>query len=650
MRTLLLACLLLPILLAADAPKPDASPTAQAVAKLQKELNAGIDARNERGHYNDFMALTNKKLDDSAGMKTWSDKTGNCRLAWVDHMLRNPIDAIGEGEAFTRELHAASSKPALGEALRLAAAKLDVVVEADSFEAKRSNEAHVRHHLAIAGDALKGSWAMLSPPEREELRQLAYLVTTGDVKTGARVRNRDGGRRTFDLLEKADRAMLLHAGACLLPLADTGRLVALADEVKTEDANFDGVEGKIRRVIELPGGKVVIGGAGKNTYQLDAMPGVCLVIDPGGDDVYEEGTLSAERPILVIADLAGNDTYRGKKPGIQGGAILGLSMLIDAGGNDSYEAEDVAQGACIGGVGILIDQEGNDTYKGVRRVQGSAIGGVAMLIDRKGNDTYRGALYAQGVGGPLGLGLLDDVEGNDWYYAGGYFLDGYDDSPGYDGWSQGCGYGPRSTANGGIGVLLDGAGDDEYECDYFSHAAGYWFAAGFARDFGGNDKRYGATRKAYDGSERKETRFLRYGVGFGCHYAIGMLFDDAGDDYHGGTMAGHGFAWDISLGVMCDFAGNDTYDADGGVMQGVGAQAGIGVCFDLVGDDKYKCASGQGWAEPKVDYHKELALGGNFSFLVDWGGTDTYSSGAPNDAVTERGSPGGMLIDRAKAP
>ena len=44
-----------------------------------------------------------------------------------------------------------------------------------------------------------------------------------------------------------------------------------------------------------------------------------------------------------------------------------------------------------------------------------------------------------------------------------------------------------------IEVLLDGGGDDTYEFDYISHGGGYWFAAGFARDFGGNDQRLGAT-------------------------------------------------------------------------------------------------------------------------------------------------------------
>ena len=43
--------------------------------------------------------------------------------------------------------------------------------------------------------------------------------------------------------------------------------------------------------------------------------------------------------------------------------------------------------------------------------------------------------------------------------------------------------------------------------------------------------------------------------------ALGFCFDDAGDDTYGGTIMGLGFAWDMSVGVLCDFAGNDRYEA-----------------------------------------------------------------------------------------
>ncbi len=278
---------------------------------------------------------------------------------------------------------------------------------------------------------------------------------------------------------------------------------------------------------------------------------------------------------------------------------------------------------------------------------------MGLLIDRAGNDSYKAARSAQGFGGPLGFGLLDDLEGNDHYYAGGLYLDSYPDTPGYDAWSQGVGSGPRGSANGGIGMLLDGAGDDAYEYDYFSHGAGYWFAAGFARDFGGDDVRHGATRTDFEGALRPldatrdgvEQRFLRWGTGIGCHYGIGIVYDDDGNDSYGGDVVGTGFAWDIGVGAVLDFAGDDVYAATSGAQQGVAAEVGLGLLFDASGDDRYLAPSA-GTASPMVSYHAMPDAGGNFSFVIDLAGNDAYAERLPNGQTHERASPQGWIIDR----
>ena len=139
----------------------------------------------------------------------------------------------------------------------------------------------------------------------------------------------------------------------------------------------------------------------------------------------------------------------------------------------------MAQGSALGGVGILVDYAGNDVYAGYRRVQGQAVGGIGILIDREGNDRYHAAMWAQGFGGPLGFGLLDDLAGKDHYSLGGLYPNSFKpETPGYEGWGQGVGAGLRQVANGGIGVLLDGGGDDLYEYDYMAQGGGYWFGVG----------------------------------------------------------------------------------------------------------------------------------------------------------------------------
>ncbi|NQT37162.1 MAG: hypothetical protein HQ581_06715, partial [Planctomycetes bacterium] len=176
---------------------------------------------------------------------------------------------------------------------------------------------------------------------------------------------------------------------------------------------------------------------------------------------------------------------------------------------------------------------------------------------------------------------------------------------------------------------------------------GYWCGTGFARDFGGNDQRIGATRRLYNGGRRTQRMFQRFGCGYGCHYSAGFLFDDQGNDTYNGTIMGTGFAWDVSIGVLCDFGGNDQYLASGGHTQGSGAQAGLGLLFDYDGDDYYK-GYGQGRASAGISYHNLPQCGGNFGFVIDYGGEDKYGCRAKNNSYIMRASSGGFLIDRPR--
>jgi hypothetical protein len=485
----------------------------------------------------------------------------------------------------------------------------------------------------------------LSRTEIGELARNLYPVFVGNNVHGHTLDDRNTGRRLCDLMEKMDRRALFSAADALVPLTDPELLKQLKAIPDEGDASVEGVTGRVLRKLVTPSGTIVIGGQEKNTYDLEKMQDVSVVVDLGGDDVYREGTVWLERPVLIVLDLGGNDRYEGSKPGIQGGAVLGVSMLVDLEGNDTYRAKDVAHGSALCGVGILVDFDGNDWYGGLRRLQGHALGGLGILLDRAGDDKYHAAMWAQGFGAPLGFGVLDDLEGEDHYYVGGLYPDSYPETPGYEGWGQGIGAGLRQAGNGGIGVILDGGGNDVYEYDYISHGGGYWLGIGFARDFGGNDRRYGGTRKAYGGGPRGEPEFQRFACGFACHYAFGCCFDDDGDDTYGGTIMGLGFAWDDAVGVLCDFAGSDRYEATGGSTQGSGAQAGLGVLFDYRGNDVYLGYS-QGYAAPDISYHPLPQCGGNFSFVIDYGGKDSYGCGAENNTYNRRGAEGGFLVDR----
>lgn len=645
----------------ADTPTTDVPSVGDPLASgmmvlLEREMANGLKTRNIEANFARFRSYAGLKLDTTVGARTGSEVTGLCRLSWYDHLMRNPMEAPREAEEFTRDLHQAllDADGGLDRALSIARAKTDCASREPRTCAPVTTPEQalevVKEALVGAQVAYNAALAPLSRSEIQELAQNLYPVMAGDNQVGHTLSRISTGKQLCGLLEKLDRNAVYAAVEALVPLTRPElleQLGALGEE--KNPPRIEGVTGAIARHVVTPAGSIVIGGRGANTYELDKMPGVSVVIDLGGDDVYQEGTCSLARPVLIVIDLEGDDSYQGSKPGIQGSAVLGISMLLDVQGDDAYRARDVAQGSCLGGAGVLIDYAGDDSYLGLRRVQGQAIGGVGILVDRKGRDAYKGAMWAQGVGGPLGFGVLDDLEGNDHYYGGGLYLNSYRDdenpTPGYEGWSQGMGEGIRAVSNGGIGVILDGAGDDVYQFDYLSHGGGYWLGVGFARDFGGNDRRVGATLQAYDGGNRSERRYQRFGTGFGCHYALGFCFDDEGDDTYHGTIMGLGFAWDCSIGGLFDFGGNDRYEATGSTTKGVGAQAGLGILFDYNGDDVYT-GSGQGYASSAISYHDLPRCGGNFSFLVDYGGEDQYGCRAKNNSYNQRGSAGGFLIDR----
>ncbi|MBI85546.1 MAG: hypothetical protein CMJ81_20325 [Planctomycetaceae bacterium] len=617
--------------------------------------------RNVRRQYDLYQSYSSDRYDHSAGDKSFSDKTGNCRLKWVDYLLRHQLESIAEADRFTAGLHQGLAMPfaasdiaaAWGHALHVAEKRTEIdpaAMPADQqpvparLQVPASTESTLLAAVNRAFLEFQQALQPLSVAERQELRDQLYRVTTGDSPYGYHLSDTTVGRHLCDLMERIDHRSLFDAAHALRAATDRQVIQRHINTTGRETLTLPGASGQIQSIVNSEAGRIVVGADGVNEYHLDEMTDVAVIIDTGGDDIYREGTTTAIRPLLVIVDFAGDDLYQGEKPGIQGGAIVGLSLLVDFSGNDRYQAIDIAQGSSLAGIGTLIDLAGNDSYLGDRRVQGSAFGGAAMLLDAQGNDDYRAALLSQAVGGPLGFGLLEDISGNDHYYAGGKYANSYGDSPGFDGWSQGMGIGPRGTANGGIGVLLDGTGDDLYECDYFSHAGGYWFAAGFVRDFGGNDRRIGATRTNFDGSPREVSRFLRWGVGFGCHFASGFLFDDEGDDIYQGDHASVAYSWDIGVGAIIDTQGNDLYQAtSSGVAES--NNAAVALLLDGAGNDTY-LGNNIGAAGAKIEYHPQDLAGGNFTFLLDLGGTDTYNDSVQNDYQQERGWSGGFLIDQ----
>lgn len=350
--------------------------------------------------------------------------------------------------------------------------------------------------------------------------------------------------------------------------------------------------------VQTPLGRIAVRGTGNDRYEgfFD------IIIDLGGDDEYYLSRSPDFRNQIII-DLSGNDRYTARSPHTMGAGFFSTGILDDWAGNDIYLAGDYSQGCGIFGTGILLDRSGDDTYKGNIGCQAASSFGCGLLLDYAGRDTYSAALYSQGFGFIMGASALVDYSGNDSYAAGWKYGDilRYEDH--YVSLSQGFGYGLRPYFSGGIGLLIDGAGNDQYAADIFGQGASYWYALGGLLDYGGNDNYI-----AY-----------QYAQGAATHMCLAALVDVGGDDLYSSKGVSQGCGHDVAFGLLLDCNGNDQYSATD-LSQAAGSANGIGFLIDLHGDDGYLARAQNnthGYGNPRREF-------GSIGLFLDLQGIDTY--------------------------
>jgi hypothetical protein len=335
--------------------------------------------------------------------------------------------------------------------------------------------------------------------------------------------------------------------------------------------------------------KTVVGQVAILGVRADTISGdFSLVIDLGGNDRYIGKTgvpRSFLEPISAVIDLSGNDTYdSGKGKGGLGCGLFGIGAIFDLSGNDTYVCQESGIGCGWYGSGLVIDYSGNDSYTtNFAWGEGAAHCGIGMLIDLKGSDQYNCATESQGFGSTLGVGILLDVSGNDNYLA---YKEGRPSAPFNNksvSFAQGAGFGRRADGSdghslaGGIGISVDGSGDDNYSGVVYCQGTGYWWSLGILEDHQGNDTYQSA----------------QYSLGSAPHFAIGCCVDLSGDDKYNISnpeiiTQTQGCARDGSIGIFIDGAGNDQY-YHRNRCAGAGDLNSIALFWDRCGDDSYIC-------------------------------------------------------------
>jgi hypothetical protein len=558
----------------------------------------------------------------------WDD---GFRLNLFRYLHRDPFKFIPVVEEKTSQLEAMSEGGKLDELLHEAAGLLDVPLAFEKKNALLHGDGqqylnYILETVNTAWELQQKAFEQLNEQEAKYLREQLvllfnrfshsyYIDRPGDPED--KIHN----EKIIELAQRVDFSSLFHSALTLAELADPQWLAGLQDSLLTGDqasaSTVAGVSGDILYTLSSRAGTVIIGGTGKNIYKTSSA----VIIDLGGDDLYtgEAGLVNGRQQIAAIIDLHGNDEYLATDLFSQGSGMLGVGLLSDLSGDDLYVGTRFSQGSAVLGIGMLKDFAGNDRYFGEEFNQGVAFWGAGMLHDAMGNDYYQANLYAQGVGGVKAVGALFDNTGDDFYFAGGRDKSSYGTPGIFKGSSQGLGIGFRGYASGGIGLLLDGNGDDSFWAGNFSQGTGYFFGMGILRNFGAGDDTYTASR---------------YGQGASAHSAAGILIDDSGNDlYNGYHMALQGAAWDMGMAALVDKMGNDTYQGVNGFSQAASAHNGMAFFIDAAGTDEY---FGEQALVENNDYHG----GSSLSFFIDGGGEfDTYSSGS-NNSVTIKGEHG----------
>ncbi len=516
---------------------------------------SGLITDNLLANRGDLALLTNlcwNQLDARAGRDWAVPGAGSWALAGLADTL-SPIEALRtiSGGRLSPEQEASLLKA--GEPVQRLVVRCYVAA------------ANAQPFLASAIDRRTVFGGVL--PSRSEFYGVASAPYLGDVNDDTIIvsdRRSYDVLRTFDANYAAFGSMLFfrHVGAALDEFRKSNPAPRALDSMA-----FATVLGTIR-----------LGGTGDDRHTNTGL----LTLDLGGSDTYSGLIATPEnldRNVGLVIDLGGNDTYDGGAEHANVACGLGgIGALIDLEGSDTYRAANGGLGFGFYGTGVLMDTAGDDTYAvGKGWGQGAAYAGVGLLMDQAGNDRYDAICMSMGFGGTFGVGALVDVVGNDRYETSATGNEG-------KAWGRtvsmalGCGYGRRCDSGdgqnqgGGIGIVVDAAGNDRYQSYVFTMGSGYWWGLGLFEDRSGND----------------EYLCTAYSLGGSAHFAIGSFVDLEGDDryndYPGALERWGGIARDGSLAVCYDGAGNDVWS---NLTGGHSDLNSIALFWDRAGDDSY---------------------------------------------------------------
>ena len=613
-----------------DAPVPPWKDLLQRVEHTRE--SAQLPAKRWRGGGKHSLALFNRLWDDWTQLRPHALATARTLrdAGGFEVLLLAAAEQLGnvppETEPGAKDALADSASARLVDAI---AGLHDVAEKPLTDEqlgalkaAAREVPAEVAQAASLILEAVPGarsSWQAGSglPEDSEERAKVKQEV----VRFGTSYRVNP---RVLKVLDNIDFARLLSGARTLAAQVDSVRADA---DTLVSDKQF-------RFSWSTPWGTVALRDKRPDRYEAASY---LLIIDTGGNDQYLAPAKAAPGVALtVVLDLAGDDRYESSSRSVWGAGIGGYGLLWDRAGDDRYQQKFFGPGTGMYGVGICIDSGGNDIHDVQAYGQGAACLGVGILADNAGDDVYKGYRSMQGYGGTYGCGMLLDRTGNDRYLGNTEDIK-YPSAQGKGKYNttlgQGAGFGRRAhpgdqkSLGGGVGCLVDLAGDDLYRCGVFGQATAYWYSIGMLVDAGGDD--------SYDGAW--------YVQGNAVHYATAVMLELGGNDtYRASATQNQGHAKDHSTALLYEAAGDDSY-ANSAWALGTGLWTAIGLFWDGAGNDAY---------DPKIHNTVGATKGGeSVGVFADTGGANRWSKKAASlekQLVPLAGGKGQIRVTKSK--
>ena len=334
--------------------------------------------------------------------------------------------------------------------------------------------------------------------------------------------------RTLSLLRKFNMGKVLAA---------SGRLAQAVEACEPSLRNDKGRYNALKtQRIQTPIGLIVVGSTGSDRYDARACSEAVLILDLGGNNVYEGPAAAAkEGQVRLVVDFGKRVRFQSEQASAGSGRFgIGMAFLLNPEGRVMIESGDFSQGCGFFGTGLLYLRSRKTKCLASSYSQGAAAFGLGVLCDARSEDSsYHLDLFGQGAAFTRGVGLLLNGKGHSRWEAGFKYHD-FREPEATESLAQGAAMGFRGYAAGGIGLAVIGGGENTLEADYFAQGSAYGRSLA----------------SLWIGEAQNRLSARRYAQGAGVHMGAGALILKRGLNEIDSWWASQGAAWDFSVGAL----------------------------------------------------------------------------------------------------